>query len=203
MAVPRQIVDGKCRILRKEWFTTKYGSAGLGREESGNDGMSVKEVVTACASELPACAREDDSHGHWGTCEVVASGCGVASRLTPIPAPPSSSSPSPSPSHRSPSNDRDCGYFSFMYYRPDLSGDTGSGTANATYRKIQVLTLAPPSPPEESGSGMIPPQNSGLLGASLDGIDIVVRAQAPTPAPTPTPTPTPVPDPRSRPYRST
>lgn len=32
VAVPRQIVDGKCRILRKEWFTTKYGSAGLRRE---------------------------------------------------------------------------------------------------------------------------------------------------------------------------
>ena len=176
-----------------------------GYEESGNDGMSVKEVVTACAGELPACARKDNSHGHWGTCEVVASGCGVASwsththtyGFTPIPAPPCSSSPSPSPSHRSPSNAEDCGYYSFMYYRPDLSGDTGSGTANATYRKIQVLTLAPPSPPEESGSGMIPPQNSGLLGASLDGIDIVVRAQAltPAPTPTPTPTPTPVPDP--------
>ena len=59
-----QIVDGKCRAVRRRWFDDRFGSTGLGRSAIGDDPMDVEKVVDACAGfkDSEACARADDSH---------------------------------------------------------------------------------------------------------------------------------------------
>ena len=112
-----QIVDGKCRILRKEWFESKYGEDGLGRHSTGALAMTVPEVVAACTSESSACERADDSHGHWASC-----------------------TPGLTPDDAEYAVEDDCHYYSFMYFRSDAALDTGDAV-NATYRKIMVVEM--------------------------------------------------------------
>lgn len=107
-----QIHDGKCNILRKQYFDDRFGSANLGLNASGDAAMTVAEVVSACTEGSGACLRADDSHGNWGSCE----GFGA----TAI--------------------EDDCSYFSFLYYRDDASNDTGAASA-APYRKIQEIEI--------------------------------------------------------------
>lgn len=110
-----QIADGKCHILRQHWFDTKFGSDGLGLHAAGNSAMSIPEVIAACAgfADHDACARADNSHGYWASCQK-------SGPSTPV--------------------EDDCDYYSFMYYRESADSDTGA-TANATYRKIQVIAV--------------------------------------------------------------
>ena len=58
-----QIVDGKCHVLRKAWFDTKYGATGLGQSDVGSAPMAVGAVIGACAGfrDEAACMRADDS----------------------------------------------------------------------------------------------------------------------------------------------
>jgi hypothetical protein len=115
--VAYQIADGKCRILRKKWFDIRYGQNNLGNYPSGNNAMSITEVIDVCAGfrNHDACSRKDNSHGYWGTCSD--------SENPPI--------------------DNDCSYFSHIYYRDPLYTNFSNKIDNSTniYRKIQTLNL--------------------------------------------------------------
>ena len=112
-----QIVDGKCRILRKKWFDVRYSQADLGNNPIGNKAMTITDVITACAGfkDHSTCSRKDNSHGYWGTCsDAVDASVG-----------------------------NDCSYFSHMYFRDP--NDTNFSMilidANNTYRKVQTVNL--------------------------------------------------------------
>ena len=113
-----QIVDGKCRIMRKEWVDSAYGSTGLGLHAEGDVVMGIQEVVEACTTDGvagDACLRADDSHGHWAGCSNE-DDAGV---------------------------EDNCDYYSFMYWRTvaAAAADTGGDTADASYRKITTVDV--------------------------------------------------------------
>ena len=115
-----QIVDGKCRILREKFIVDGWGEINKGKVNNvnGNKAMSVTQVIDVCAGfkNHDECARRDNSHGYWGSCEIV----------------------------DDVSVENDCNYFSHIYYR-DLNGEpsfpTPDNELNATYRKIQIVEL--------------------------------------------------------------
>ena len=112
-----QIVDGKCRILRKKWFDTHYGHPNLGTNPSGNKAMTITEVIYACSGfkDHDSCSRKDNSHGYWATC----------SNAIDV------------------SVDNDCSYFSHMYFRDPLETNFSDPINNSTnsYTKVQAITL--------------------------------------------------------------
>ena len=112
-----QIVDGKCRILRKRWFDLRYGKKSLGNYPSGNNVMTISQVIEVCAgfTDHDTCSRKDNSHGYWGTCSNA----------------------------KDVSVDNDCSYFSHIYFRDPLETNFSVVIDNATdtYTKIQEITL--------------------------------------------------------------
>lgn len=121
-----QIVDGKCRILRKEWFD-RYASPGLGRHAPGDAPMTVPEVIASCAgfADAQKCERADDSHGHWADCCDASSGEACNSIGD------------------------ECSYYSFMHFRANASADDGGSGANATYRKLLTVGVPYDAIPDE------------------------------------------------------
>jgi len=112
-----QIADGKCRILRKKWFDTRYGQDNLGNNPTGNTKMSITEVINVCAGFINhnACSRKDNSHGYWGTCSDA----------------------------NTPPINNDCSYFSHIYYRDPIYTNFSNIINNSTntYIKIQKIKL--------------------------------------------------------------
>jgi len=112
-----QIVDGKCRILRKKWFDVRYGEDNLGNNPSGNNKMTITETINACAgfNDHSKCSRRDNSHGYWGTCSSATDA----------------------------SVGNDCSYFSHMRFRdPEYTNfSIIHNNINDTYRKIKTLKL--------------------------------------------------------------
>lgn len=112
-----QIVDGKCRILRKKWFDVRYGEDNLGNSPSGNNKMTITETINACAgfNDHGKCSRRDNSHGYWGTCSNAVDA----------------------------SVGNDCSYFSHMRFRDPKYTNFSiiHNNINDTYRKIKTVTL--------------------------------------------------------------
>lgn len=112
-----QIVDGKCRILRKKWFDVRYGEDDLGNNPSGNNKMTITETINACAgfNNHVKCSRRDNSHGYWGTCSSATDA----------------------------SIGDDCSYFSHMRFRDPKYTNFSiiHNNINDTYRKIKALKL--------------------------------------------------------------
>ena len=112
-----QIVDGKCRILRKKWFDVRYGEDNLGNSPSGNNKMTITETINACAgfNDHDKCSRRDNSHGYWGTCSSA-----IDANIGD-----------------------DCSYFSHMSFRDPKYTNFSiiHNNINDTYRKIKVLKL--------------------------------------------------------------
>ena len=113
-----QVVGGKCRILRQDWFD-RFTSAGLGVTPPGNLAMSPQEAILACSgvSDSTACARADGSEGDWSSCcdSAAAGSCSAA---------------------------EDCTYDSFLYYRSSAA-NTSVTALNATFRRL--LTVGVPA----------------------------------------------------------
>ncbi len=120
-----QITAGRCQILRQKWFTTRFADAGKGRYPAGDVAMGITEAIQHCTSDgvTDACYREDDSHGHWGTCSSTKVGEAGYNILS------------------------DCNYFSSVYYRDpgcvgaacDFTFPPPTNHSNATYHKLVDL----------------------------------------------------------------
>ena len=118
-----QIVHGKCRILREKYFTTKYGSDGLGRYSGiGNTAKTITETIEMCATGNSECERADDSHGHWASCSET------ASDTTDL-----------------------CSYYSFMYYRDRDASTNKFPAENATRTMPSYVSFDVFTPAELSG----------------------------------------------------